>query len=142
MSKWQNAGFLLARGLRGQKITLTQTDIREFQMAKAAIAAGVELVAKEAGINPAQISEFYLAGGLGNGLSVKKAVKVGILPQQAQRAAKAVGNTSLKGAIRLLREGKKGKERIRQLLAETRHIHLANVEGFEQTYIAHMDFQG
>lgn len=136
---WQKSGYLLARS-SGKEIVLTQADIREFQMAKAAIAAGVELVCKAAGIEASQIEECYLAGGLGNSLSVKKAVKTGLLPKKALRTTRMAGNTSLKGAIRLLCEGEQGKKRIRQMLAGTKHIHLANTEGFAESYLAHMEF--
>ncbi|MBP3544224.1 MAG: DUF4445 domain-containing protein, partial [Lachnospiraceae bacterium] len=58
---YQTNGYLLARTKEGREVKLTQTDIREFQMAKAAIAAGVELLTKESGHK--KPGRFELAGG-------------------------------------------------------------------------------
>lgn len=134
---WQRNGYLLTRNI-GHEIVLTQSDIREFQMAKAAIAAGMEILCREMSLETSKIEQFYLAGGLGSGLSVKKAVKTGLLPKKALGKVKMMGNTSLKGAVRLIGEGEEGKNRIRQMLAMTKHIHLANAEGFSESYLAHM----
>lgn len=134
---WQETGYLLARGKEGRRIVLTQADIREFQLAKAAIAAGVEILCKKAVRQP---ELYWLAGGLGNGLSVKKAIQTGLLLQGTQRLTYAAGNTSLKGAARLLKEGEAGMEKIKELLKRTEHIHLANTAEFEEAYIRHMNF--
>lgn len=141
-SQWRETGYVLARGADGRNIALTQQDIREFQMAKAAIAAGTELLLGRAGLEEGRISEILLAGGLGNGLSVRKAVSVGLLPKRTERRVHFVGNTSLKGAVRLLRKEtcEAGEDRIRGMLARTGHIHLANTEEFSEAYIRHMGF--
>lgn len=136
---WRDKGYLLARSREGRELVLTQADLREFQMAKAAIAAGVELLCRQAGTEPEKIAEFYLAGGLGSGLEVKKAARVGLLPQAAVRRCRPIGNASLRGAIRLAAEGEAGRKRIRELLSVTGHLHLANTEGFEECYIRHME---
>ena len=142
LSQWRERGYVLARGADGRHIALTQQDIREFQMAKAAIAAGTELLLGRAGLEAGKLPEILLAGGLGNGLSVRKAVSVGLLPKGAERRVCFVGNTSLKGAIKLLREKtyEEGEDRIRKMLACTGHIHLANREEFGEAYIRHMGF--
>ncbi len=137
---WQETGYLLARGRGDKRIILTQSDIREFQMAKAALAAGLDILCRTAEIKIEESGKFWLAGGLGNGLSVKKAVKTGLLPKCAGRITFAAGNTSLKGAIRLLREGRQGEEKIAEMLKRTEHVHLANAREFEQYYIGHMNF--
>lgn len=136
---YQKNGYLVARTKEGWEVKLTQTDIREFQMAKAAIAAGVELLTKESGHakNP---ERFELAGGFGNGLSVNKAIKTGILPKEAGGKTTSVGNTALKGAVRLLREGEAGKLQIEKLLSRIRHVQLAECEEFQACYLRHMNF--
>lgn len=138
-SGYREKGYLLARTEEGRELRLTQADIREFQMAKAAVAAGLELLAGESG-NEKEIRRFVLAGGLGNGLSVGKAVKTGILPENARGKAVSGGNMALKGAIRLLREGEAGHRRIEELLPAIRHFPLAEGKKFPECYLRHMEF--
>lgn len=132
-------GYVLARTGTGKTVALTQADIREFQMAKAAVAAGIDILQKQLGVESRKITSYLLAGGFGSGLSANnKIIKTGLLPQNARGKTKSAGNTSLKGAIRLLREGEEGKKRINEMLAVTEYIHLANTEAFEACYISHM----
>ena len=131
--------YVLARG-KDKNIFLTQADIREFQMAKAAIAAGIEMLCVEAQVDINKVGQFLLAGGFGSGLNVRKAVKTGILPRCATGHTNLLGNTSLKGAIRFLRDGKKGKEKVKEILQKTKYIHLANKEEFAACYISHINF--
>lgn len=133
---YQQNGYLVSRTEAGKELKLTQTDIREFQMAKAAIAAGVELLVKESG----KVDRYLLAGGFGNGLSVNKAVKTGILPKTARGRTSCMGNTALKGAVRLLKEGDTGKLQIEKLLSKTRHLQLAECEDFQVIYMKHLNF--
>lgn len=136
---FQKSGYLLARTRAGTEIRLTQADIREFQMAKAAIAAGVELLIKESGYQ-GEVGRYILAGGFGNELSPVKAVKSGILPGNALGRCEGAGNTALKGAIRLLFEGSMGISRVESLLLKIRHLQLAQKQEFQECYLRHMEF--
>lgn len=137
---YRECGYLLARTEQGNAVALTQADIREFQMAKAAIAAGMDMLLWQIKADSTEITEYLLAGGFGNGLSVNKAIRTGLLPKSSRGKVRGMGNTSLKGAIRLLREGDAGRRRIDDMLSKTVHIHLANTEKFEEAYIRHMNF--
>ncbi len=136
---YQKNGYLIARTKEGWEVKLTQADIREFQMAKAAIAAGVELLTKESGCD-GKVNKYVLAGGFGNGLSVNKCIKTGMLPKEAGGRTGSVGNTALKGAVRLLKEGETGKIQIEKLLLRIRHLQLAECEEFQACYLKHMNF--
>ncbi len=142
---WQEKGYALARGEGGRAIFLTQGDIREFQMAKAAIAAGVEILLRRVGLRQEQGKEYLLAGGFGAGMSVKKAVYVGLLPRGTERRTLVVGNTSLKGAIRFLKKeiefgtDSGAIEEIEGLFSKIEHIHLANMEDFPEIFMKHME---
>ncbi len=84
----------------GQKeISITQEDIRQFQMAKAAIAAGVEILLKKANLTPAEIKRVYLAGGFGVHMDVGAASFLGLIPKEMRAVSVGVENTSLDGAI-------------------------------------------
>jgi uncharacterized 2Fe-2S/4Fe-4S cluster protein (DUF4445 family) len=87
-------------------IYLTQDDIRQIQLAKAAISAGVAILIKEAKIKGSDIDTIYLAGGFGSRLSPESAVRIGFFPQDFEGNILAVGNSSLAGAeIVALRRG-------------------------------------
>lgn len=60
----------------------TQNDIRQVQMAKSAVRAGIDVLAKSWGTELSQIDTVYLAGGFGYGLSIEKACNIGILPRE------------------------------------------------------------
>ena len=63
-----------------ENVTLTQKDIREVQLAKAAIRAGIELLAQRMGREPGDIRAVYLAGAFGNYLDPASACRIGMIP--------------------------------------------------------------
>lgn len=94
-------GFLKTPG--GEKpvqtgISLTRKDVREFQLAKAAIRTGVEILLEKAGLEAKDIETVYTAGGLGTHIDPSAAIRTGLLPPEFKGKCKAPGNTSLYGA--------------------------------------------
>ena len=84
------------------EVSLNQKDVREFQLAKSAIRAGFEALVDHAGLSPEDIGHIFVAGGLGYYWDTNSAAKVGILAEEVLPAVKAIGNSSLAGAIRCL----------------------------------------
>lgn len=80
---------------------LTQADVRQFQLAKGAIAAGIELLCRRAGVAYADVETIYLAGGFGSTLSPDSALAVGLLPSTFAGRIEVAGNTALNGAVSL-----------------------------------------
>ena len=85
-----------------KNVQLNAKDIREFQLAKSAICAGIITLIKECNLQNEDISVLYIAGALGEHLNVDNAIKVGLLPNELANKIKIVGNTSLKGAKKAL----------------------------------------
>jgi uncharacterized 2Fe-2S/4Fe-4S cluster protein (DUF4445 family) len=83
------------------KVVLFQADIRELQLAKAAIASGFRLLLKRLGESSASLKSVYLAGAFGNYVQVDSAVTIGLLEADAA-VIHASGNTALRGAKILL----------------------------------------
>lgn len=96
--EWFADGYPVAQKADGRKIVLTQKDIREIQLAKAAIRAGIHTLLEAAQMNPEDVEEVYLAGGFGHGLNVAKAIFIGMFPQIFEKKVKTVGNSALEGA--------------------------------------------
>jgi len=82
-------------------IALTQDDIRQFLLAKAAIRAGLEILLEESGIIYSDVDRLYISGGFGSSIDIRKASSIGIIPSQLRDKAEAVGNSSIGGAITL-----------------------------------------
>ena len=132
-------GFPLASTLDYRRITLSQQDIREIQMAKSAIRAGIESLIERSGISRQRIRQVWLAGGFGYYLDPQKAAVIGLLPADLAERTTAVGNTSLKGAIGLL-TGAVTLDELQAIAAGAEEIVLGNDEAFQRLYIDYLNF--
>lgn len=131
-------GFPLGENEKGEEIVLTQQDIREIQMAKGAIRAGIEILIKQAGIEYKEIEKVYLAGGFGYYLDVKKASQIGLLPKELADKTVAAGNTALKGAIRFLAEQK--LKPLQKIAENATEVQLAEKKEFQELYLEWMGY--
>ncbi len=120
-------------------IRLTAKDIRAVQLAKGAIAAGVETLLDTAGIGPADVTRLELAGGFGSHLRVPSAVAIGLIPAALSGKAHAVGNASLAGAAALLLDTRL-RTQAEQIAGMAQVIQLGGSETFEKRFLAAMDF--
>lgn len=106
--KGQNA-FVLADAnttMYDENIIITQKDIREIQNAKAAIAAGIRILMKEAGFRVQNIQKVCLSGGFGNYMRVESAINIGLLPKELEDRVHVIGNAAGAGAVFALLSGK------------------------------------
>ncbi len=120
-------------------VRLLPADIRAVQLAKAAIAAGLETLLETAGIQARDLEVFYVAGGFGSHLNAQSAAAIGLFPKDAARKARVLGNAALAGAALLLMDQGK-KQRARQIAAAARHVDLGGNPRFNQLYMEHMLF--
>ncbi len=120
-------------------ILFTQKDVRELQLAKAAIRAGIDVLVKNYNITMEQIDKVYLAGGFGFKMDVEKAIHIGLLPEEFRNKIHVIGNSSLAGAVQYLIEPA-SKEDIDQILTVSQEIHLSNDVDFNELYLEYMSF--
>ncbi|MCM1388642.1 MAG: ASKHA domain-containing protein [Bacillus sp. (in: Bacteria)] len=123
------------------QIHLTQKDIRDLQMAKAAVRAGIEILCEKMG-SP-KIAKVYLAGGFGYYLDVDAAAAIGLLPENMRECTHAVGNTSLAGAFQIGRDlinGRLDKASLERMITHIESINLAKQEDFESLYLSYLNF--
>jgi len=113
------------------KVILTQRDINEFQLAKAAIAAGLTILARTLSIDLTDIEEIYIAGAFGSYINIENVVETGMIELQAEKIHK-MGNTALIGAKMFLFSNMGIADKI---LAKTRHISLEADPGFQNIYV-------
>jgi uncharacterized 2Fe-2S/4Fe-4S cluster protein (DUF4445 family) len=123
----------------GQPILLTQRDVREVQLAKAAIAAGMQVVAGEFGIAPHEVHQVLLAGGFGNFIRRSHARRVGMLPPISMDRIEFIGNAASAGAKVALvcRSCRKEAERISR---ETEYVELASRADFQALFMDALAF--
>ncbi|MCM1253807.1 MAG: ASKHA domain-containing protein [Clostridium sp.] len=123
------------------QIHLTQEDIRDLQMAKAAVRAGIEILWKK--MNCPKIAKVCLAGGFGYYLDVDAAAAIGLLLENMRGCTQAVGNTSLAGAFQIGRDlinGRLDKASLEWKLGHIESINLAKEEDFETLYLSYLNF--
>lgn len=127
------------QGITISDMRITQGQIRQFQMAKAAICAGIHILADAYGLTgPEQIQRVCLAGGFGYFLDVEAAIALGLLPLELSGRVSAVGNTALAGAW-LYAMAPETSGRMADLQRRTQVINLARQEDFGDKYIGHMN---
>jgi uncharacterized 2Fe-2S/4Fe-4S cluster protein (DUF4445 family) len=128
--------FLLDKDTR---IIVTQKDVREFQLAKGAIYAGISILLKQLKIGPSDIGKVYLAGGFGNYLDLTNAFAVKLIQAEFHDLIVPIGNAAGSGArIAIASKGfyqslKKAKEQIE-------YLELSLVPEFQADYIKALDF--
>ena len=118
---------------------LTRKDVRQVQLAKGAIRAGIELLAREMGVRVADIRRVYLAGGFGNYLDPGSACRIGMIPAELEQRTEGVGNAAGAGA-RLCALSRKAFLESETLARETQFLELGGVEEFQREFLARLDF--
>ena len=116
------------------KVSITQQDIREFQLAKAAIATGVQILFNQLKITYEEVDKVFIAGGFGNFLNIENVIRTGLIECEKEKITK-FGNTALIGAKMFLFEN---EDFIQNILEKTTHINLEGDPAFQDIYIEKM----
>jgi uncharacterized 2Fe-2S/4Fe-4S cluster protein (DUF4445 family) len=133
----EGRAFVLVRAEesgRGEDILLTQGDIRQLQLAKAAIYGGVLMLQKIMGIGDGPIEEVLLSGGFGNYVNIQSAVRIGLLPALPVERISYVGNTALLGAqLALMSETERALAF--EVAGKVEHVALATRPEFQDLFV-------
>ena len=121
-------------------VYLTQEDIRQLQLAKGAICAGIQLLAKQLGIQIEDIQKVQLAGAFGSFLNPESACRIGLLPEQLLDKIEAVGNAAGSGA-KLLACDKAMLPFTQELKDRVEFLELASLQQFPKTFAKAMLFR-
>jgi uncharacterized 2Fe-2S/4Fe-4S cluster protein (DUF4445 family) len=131
------AAVLIARGQK--EILLTQKDIRQLQLAKAAIRAGIRILQRKLGLNDEDIEQIFLAGAFGNFLRKESALRIGLLPNLPLERIHFTGNAACSGAEMTLlssRERFSSSELARRIEC----VETAKEADFEEVFAKEMHF--
>lgn len=144
---FEKEGFPLWTFPDGHRLTLSQRDVRQFQMAKSAVRSGIEILMQEYGCQTEDIQEVYLAGGFGTNLLEEDVIISGILPEEWKGKIRFLGNTALQGAVKVGNDKFRntGNKHIRDakqadILKKVSSITLADKKEFQEIYMNNLDF--
>ena len=120
-------------------IVITQKDVRELQLAKAAIYAGIIIMLKEMGEDAGKINKVLLAGAFGNYIKKESALTIGLFPDLPLENVISVGNAAGDGAIMALLSDSERKEAENDAQI-TEHIELSVSADFQDEFIRAITF--
>jgi len=120
-------------------VILLQKDIRAVQLAKAAIAAGIQTLLEFSGSTYEEIDALYIAGGFGSHLNVASAIAIGLLPEALREKTRIIGNAALAGVSQLVLDQEK-LQKARQIAATSKSINLGGNPSFNENYVENMLF--
>ena len=120
-------------------VCLSAADVRQLQLAKAAVAAGIAVLTETAGISPEKVDRIYLAGGFGVHLDPYSAAAIGMLPDCLKDKTVSIGNSALAGAAQALLDGKK-REQLLKIKEKCKYLELSGNQAFNRLYPEHMMF--
>ena len=120
-------------------VSVTQKDIRQLQLAKGAIRAGIELLCRHLGKKPEEIGKVLLAGAFGNYLDPSSACRIGMIPQELAGRIVPVGNAAGDGA-RMCSLSAAQFARCSSAAASCEFIELASLDDFQDTFVENMLF--
>ena len=131
--RWEE-GFPLGGG-----VVFTQRDIRQLQLAKAAIAAAMDALFDAAGLSPSDVKTLYIAGGFGSAIDPQAAARVGLIPAALAGRVSAAGNAAGMGAC-LIAASQRALDDAEALARDARVLDLTESPVFRERFVEEMIF--
>ena len=120
-------------------IGITGADVRQIQLAKAAVRAGIETLLESEGVKQSEVERLYIAGGFGNLTNLKNAAKIGLFPVEMTDRVAVIGNAAHIGAAMLLCDNSLVNT-LTLLLEQAHTISLDSNPVFTNHYVEYMMF--
>jgi uncharacterized 2Fe-2S/4Fe-4S cluster protein (DUF4445 family) len=128
-----------AANVSDRPVFLTQKDIREVQLAKAAIRAGAKILQRKTGIKEADINQILLAGAFGNYIRPQSALRIGLLPDVSLERIHFVGNAAVAGAQMIL-VSRLCRAKAKELARKIKYVEIAHELDFQTVFADCMSF--
>lgn len=141
IQKDNQLAFILYKAANGEEydIILTQRDIRQVQLAKAAIRAGIKILIKKLGITESSIEQIFLAGAFGNYIRPESALHIGLLPTGDTQRLHFIGNAAASGAQMILLS-RQSRNHVKELARKIEYVEIAHETDFQDIYADSMVF--
>ena len=120
-------------------IVITQKDVRQIQLAKAAVCGGILTLLDEVNLSAGSIERFFIAGGFGNSMNTSSASAIGLFPNDLESRSEFIGNAALGGAAMLLMNPSLRTE-TEQRAEEALELSLSGSAAFTENYVDCMAF--
>jgi uncharacterized 2Fe-2S/4Fe-4S cluster protein (DUF4445 family) len=130
------AEFIIAQGketISGYNISVTQHDVQEIQLAKAAIFAGVSILMKRLRLKPSSLKNVYAAGAFGTYVDASSAINIGMYPDVPVDRIKFIGNAAGSGA-RMCLKSTRMRDLADKLSRKVEYIELAAESEFQKEF--------
>lgn len=121
------------------EVTLSQKDIRQVQLAKGAIQAGIDILMTHTGVNPSQVDRVLIAGAFGYQLATNSLLILKILPHELSNKVAYVGNTSKTGGQTFLINASY-REEMAEVAQEINIFELSKQQDFERLFVGCLSF--
>lgn len=137
---WDGMNVILAKPTRNRPaITLSQADVGEFQLAMAAVRAGVKVLLREVGLDSTDIRQILLAGAFGSFMDPADALAAGLLPEVPIERVRSVSNAAGLGAVLALLSAK-ARQQGCELARTIRYVELSAEPGFNRLFAQSLTF--
>jgi uncharacterized 2Fe-2S/4Fe-4S cluster protein (DUF4445 family) len=136
--EWGMSSFVIVHGKdteNGNDLLLTEGDIDNFIRAKGAIFSAIRTMIAMLDLNMDAIDEVYIAGGIGSGINVERAVRIGMLPSIPLERYQYIGNTSLSGAWAMV-QSQKAAEKVDEIAGGMTYLELSAHPSYMDEFIA------
>lgn len=125
--------FVLAETPGSETITISQKDVRELQLAKAAIRVGIRALVEAEGLSEDKIDRILLAGAFGTYIDVESAIEIGMLPPLPLDRFRQIGNAAGTGArMALISQSMRGKAQ--QIALRDGYIEVGRIRDFNRKF--------
>lgn len=121
------------------QVFLSQQDVRQVQLAKGAIRAGIEALLDQQSLKPEAVDQVLIAGSFGYHLNPASLIQIGLLPEEFRNKIKFLGNTSKTGGQAFL-VNRQWRRQIGETIANVAVLELATIKNFDRLFIKCLDY--
>jgi uncharacterized 2Fe-2S/4Fe-4S cluster protein (DUF4445 family) len=136
--EWGMGSYILAfagETENGGELRLTEADIENFIRAKGAIFSAIRTMLAMLDLGIDAIGEVYIAGGIGSGINIERAIRIGMLPNIPPGRCHYIGNTSLSGAWAMA-QSQRAVEKVDEIAGGMTYLELSSHPGYMDEFIA------
>ena len=119
----------------GREIAINEVDIDNFIRAKGAIFSGIDTLLQSVDMTPECIDKIFVAGGIGSGINMKNAVRIGMLPDVELEKYHYIGNSSLTGAYAMVMSDG-AAQKCHEVAANMTYLELSTYPGYMDSFVA------
>jgi uncharacterized 2Fe-2S/4Fe-4S cluster protein (DUF4445 family) len=134
--EWGNARYVLVEQTGGNReVALSEADIDNFIRAKAAIFSAIQTMLAVLELPVDAIDDVYVAGGIGGGINMRQAIRIGMLPNLPVKKYHYIGNSSMHGAFAMLTARRAG-EMVGTIGRSMTYLELSSHPGYMDEFVA------